>query len=258
MMEYRGYRNIYGYRTSTILDRHFVIDDRVASVVRQMFLWILDGKSIDEIAEYLNQQSYLTPAEYTRCNNTIMWDEEYSKRSLWDSRMVRRILRNKMYTGTLEWGYRESYYEEGKRKQRKISIIQGDSDRKFYDPIVTMDEFMKVQMILDAYSRVGKEQRKKTYTSLLTCGICGGKMKRRCASGDKKKYVYYRCTDRMENGKKIKGCSYVCVKEEFLESQLKELGLYDMERLELVEKVERIIVNQGGGIEVYMKNGMWL
>lgn len=54
MMEYRGYRNIYGYRTSTILDRHFVIDDRVASVVRQMFLWILDGKSIDEIAEYLN------------------------------------------------------------------------------------------------------------------------------------------------------------------------------------------------------------
>ncbi|MET3569084.1 hypothetical protein ABID13_000703 [Enterocloster citroniae] len=62
----------------------------------------------------------------------------------------------------------------------------------------------------------------------------------------------------MENGKKIKGCPSVCVKEEFLESQLKELGIEDMERLELVEKVERIIVNQEGGIEVYMKNGMWL
>ena len=83
-------------------------------------------------------------------------------------------------------------------------------------------------------------------------------MKRRCASGDRKKYVYYRCTDRMENGKKIKGCPAVCVKDELLESQLKELGLDHMERLELVEKVERIIVNQGGGIEVYMKNRMWL
>lgn len=62
----------------------------------------------------------------------------------------------------------------------------------------------------------------------------------------------------MENGKKIKGCSSVCVKEEFLESRLKELGLDDMERLELVENVERIIVNQEGGIEVYMKNGVWL
>jgi len=38
MMEYRGYRNIYGYKTSTILDRHFVIDDPAAVVVRQMFL----------------------------------------------------------------------------------------------------------------------------------------------------------------------------------------------------------------------------
>lgn len=74
-------------------------------------------------------------------------------------------------------------------------MIQGDSDRKSHDPIVTMEEFIQVQMILDAYSGVGKEQRKKTYTSLLTCGICRGKMKRRCASGDKKKYVYYRCTD---------------------------------------------------------------
>lgn len=163
MIEYRGYRNIYGYKTSTILDPHFVIDDSAAVMVRQMFLWTLDGKNIDEIAEYLNQQSYLTPAEYTRCNNMIMWDEECSEQSLGDSRMVRRILRNKMYTGTLEWGYRESYYEEGGRKQRKISIIQGDSDRKFHNPIVTMDEFMQVQMILDTYSGVGKEQ---TYTSL--------------------------------------------------------------------------------------------
>lgn len=73
-------------------------------------------------------------------------------------------------------------------------------------------------------------------------------MKRRCASGDKKMYVYYRCTDRRENGKKIKGRPSVCVKEEFLESQLKELGLDDMERLELVENVERIIVKQEGGL----------
>ena len=130
MMEYRGYRNIYGYKTSTILDRHFVIDDPAAVVVRQMFLWTLEGKNLDEIAEYLNQQSYLAPAEYTKCNNMIMWDEEYSERSLWDSRMVRGILRNKMYTGTLEWVYQESYHEEERRKQRKISIIQGDSDQK--------------------------------------------------------------------------------------------------------------------------------
>lgn len=48
------------------------------------------------------------------------------------------------------------------------------------------------------------------------------------------------------------------MKEEFLESQLKELGLDDMKRLELIEKVERIIVNQVGEIEVYIKNGKWL
>ncbi|MDD3251887.1 MAG: hypothetical protein PHV18_04935 [Lachnospiraceae bacterium] len=106
-----------------------------------------------------------------------------------------------MFLGTLEWVYRENHYEEGRRK---ISIIQGDLDRKSHDSIVTMDEFMQVQIILDAYSGVGKERREKAYTSLLTWVIYGDKMKRQCASGNKKMYVYYRCMARMENGKKIK------------------------------------------------------
>ena len=45
MMKYRGYRNIYGYKVSTILEWHFIIDDLAAAVVRKMFLWILDGKT---------------------------------------------------------------------------------------------------------------------------------------------------------------------------------------------------------------------
>lgn len=76
-MEYRGYRNIYGYTILIGLERYFVIDDFAAEVVRKIFQWVLDGKSIDEIVASLNNDGYLTPAEYARYNKGIMWEEEY-------------------------------------------------------------------------------------------------------------------------------------------------------------------------------------
>lgn len=74
-----------------------------------------------------------------------------------------------------------------------------------------------------------------------------------------KKYVYYRCTDKVADGKKIKGCSSVCIKEELLENRLKELGIDNAEHWDLIKKVERINVYQGGFIEVKRRtDSFWM
>ena len=78
-----------------------------------------------------------------------------------------------------------------------------------YKPMITIEEFDQVQMIL---GRKGKPRQKKhqfAFTGLITCGVCGGaitasaKTKLIKATGEYKTYVFYHCTKR----KGIKTCT---------------------------------------------------
>ena len=120
-MEYQGKRNIYGYKFIGTSEKYFEVDEETVRIVRKIFQMSLEKNSLENVIDFLNINNCKTPAEYIEFNNQIFSNQNMKGMDyLWDVRMVRRILRNRLYTGELEWNRRESYYEEGERKQRVV------------------------------------------------------------------------------------------------------------------------------------------
>lgn len=103
--EFIGGNPVYGYKRSPD-DRHqLVIDEPATSVVRDIFQWRLEGLSADRIALRLNQKGIPSPAGYKQKSGSAYSCHFQQKEApVWFARSVIRILRNRVYTGTLEQG----------------------------------------------------------------------------------------------------------------------------------------------------------
>ena len=91
-----------------------------------------------------------------------------------------------------------------------------------HDPMVTKEEFDKVQSILSSRSRQRPKRLTFTYSGLMKCGECGAsitaenKFKLLKGTGERKKYVYYHCTKRRPGMK----CAQRVIEETELEQQI--------------------------------------
>lgn len=102
--EFVGGNPVYGYKRSPA-DRHqLVIDEPAASVVRDIFQWRLEGLSADRIAQRLNQMGVPSPAEYKQGTSNYTCHFQQKAEPIWFAGPVIRILRNRVYIGTLEQG----------------------------------------------------------------------------------------------------------------------------------------------------------
>jgi DNA invertase Pin-like site-specific DNA recombinase len=93
-----------------------------------------------------------------------------------------------------------------------------------HEPMVSKDEFDKVQLLLNSRSRQRPQKLSFTYSGLMRCGECGAaitaenKCKTLKSTGEHKQYVYYHCTKR----KPGITCSQRVIEEKELERQLAE------------------------------------
>lgn len=92
----------YGYKKSVKNKNQLIIDEKAASIVRQIFKWKIDGMSGARIADKLNQLGIPTPIEYKHMNGDVLHCE-FQKKSdpKWMANSVNRILGNEIYTGVL-------------------------------------------------------------------------------------------------------------------------------------------------------------
>lgn len=110
---------------------------------------------------------------------------------------IYRIFTNPFYAGIIEW--------DGKSYPGK------------HPPVVTADEFERVQAILGARGRPRRKTRSFPYTGLIRCRNC-----RLSVTAEKKtnrfgsQYTYYRCTKRSRDMR----CAEPCVRSERLEEQI--------------------------------------
>ena len=74
-----GGPRVFGYR---VVDKHYVLDEGEAQVIRQIFTWYDQGKSMTEIVNQLNAQGAVNAAGKPFIIS-----------------VMRRILTNKMYIG---------------------------------------------------------------------------------------------------------------------------------------------------------------
>lgn len=128
--------------------------------------------------------------------------------STWNHQVVRRMLRNPTYTGTLVYGKRRNgkYHQIGDDGE----IVQATTPRvgEFADaaivvednhePLIDRELFERVQTKIQSRTKDNRCPRESKYllTGVLRCGHCGGPMHGKGRSGMRKNQpTYYKCAN---------------------------------------------------------------
>jgi site-specific DNA recombinase len=188
---------MYGYRWADDEPgkrTRYVVDEDSAAVVRRIFAWAAEGQPLRWIARQLNTDHVLTPSAYAARGG------HGGRRTVgeyWQPETVRRMLRDKAYTGqavAYRW-VRTAEYVKDKHtgimgKVRTLAQRAEDDTERIALPettwpaLVDMATYNAVQERMGkdgANTREGRRNLKNTEAYLLRgghvyCGVCGAKM----------------------------------------------------------------------------------
>lgn len=103
--EFIGSFAVYGYKKNPENKNQLVVDAYAAGVVRDIFRWRLSGMSNEKIAERLNDQGVLSPAEYKRSLGLRYQSGFHVEgQAMWSPVAIGRILSNQTYLGWVVQG----------------------------------------------------------------------------------------------------------------------------------------------------------
>ncbi len=186
----------YGYKKAPDNKNQLIVDEKAASVVRQIFQWKIEGMSGSRIADKLNELGILTPMEYKHRNGeNIQCGFRKKAGSRWMANGVNRILHNEIYTGVLLQGKTCSLsYKVRKRiKKEEKDWIRCENS---HEAIISKEDFRLVRDFFGTDTRVAPEEKALyLFSGIVKCGHCGGNMTRKTVPGCKKKYVYLACVE---------------------------------------------------------------
>jgi len=186
---------VFGYQRDPENRHHLVIDDFSADVVRDIFKWKLDGISAGDIADRLNKTGIPTPMDYKR-KQGMRYKTSFRVKedSAWSAGMILRILKNPVYTGTLEQGrVTTPSYKVKKlvnKPKEEWAVVEN-----CHEAIIDRFCFESVQKVLALDTRTSASgQAVDLFSGMVFCGECGASMIRKTVPSGKKKYVYYVCS----------------------------------------------------------------
>ena len=213
--EYLGAFASYGYRKDPEDKHKLVIDEYAAEIVRAIFVLKLKGYSQQSIADYLNGEAVLPPAEYKKSQGlNYKSGLKGSGQATWRAFAIQNILTNPVYIGVLVQGKRGT--PNYKIKQMRIRDEEQWCVRKDnHEAIIDEYTFESVQKILKRDTRVApKTDAVNPLSGLVFCADCGRSMIKRSVSRGNKKFHYYVCS----TNKKGDGCSSHSISMETLEN----------------------------------------
>lgn len=212
--EFLGAFVCYGYRKSSEDKHKLVIDEYAAEIVRGIFSMKIKGYSQDQIADFLNKEKVLTPAEYKKSIGLkYQCGFQGSSQTKWTAVTVSRILKNPIYIGTLIQGKRGTpNYKIKKMRVRDKSewVVVEDNHPSIIDARI----FSVVQNLLERDTRRSPYQDTVfPLAGILFCQDCKRSMQLRSVKRGERKYHYYVCST-YKNGK---GCSSHSIEQSKLE-----------------------------------------
>ena len=167
----------YGYKNNRDTRLIDIDPDEAVFVKRAFELYETREYSIDTLREVLYQEGFLYSVSQKRIPRTTL----------------EKLLKNPLYMGDFVWA---GQYYRGKHK-----------------PLVTRDQYDRVQTILSDRHKGQATQRDFQFTGILTCNTCN---RAYTAELKKGKYIYYHCANRhCENRNKH-------IREELIEAQFLE------------------------------------
>lgn len=202
--EYLGAFVSYGYCKSPDDKHKIVIDEYAAEVVKGIFSLFFQGYSQNMIADYLNGENVLTPAEYKQSLGLkYRTNFQIATKAKWSVVQINRILTNPIYIGTLVQGKRGTPNYKVKmmrvRKEDEWTVVENNHPA-IIDPLM----FALVQkMLLRDTRRAPGNDVLLPLSGVLFCADCNRSMLRRSVTRGKKKFYYYVCS----NYKRGNGCS---------------------------------------------------
>lgn len=213
--EYLGAFASYGYRKNPEDKHKLVIDEYAAEIVRAIFVLKLRGFSQQSIADYLNAECILPPAEYKKSQGlNYKSGLKGSGKAVWRAYTVQNILTNPIYIGVLVQGKRGT--PNYKIKQMRVrDEEQWCVNKDNHEAIIDEYTFESVQKVLKRDTRVAPNtDAVNPLSGLVFCADCGRSMVKRSVSRGNRKFHYYICS----TNKKGDGCSSHNISIETLEN----------------------------------------
>lgn len=193
--KYIGSFATYGYKKDPNDHHHLIIDEDAAAIVRNIYSWFLEGKSILGIAKQLNALGIPNPSAYKRLQGMKYHHPANEKLDgLWPDSSVRRILRNEMYTGVMVQGRNKviSYKVQVARAVPEENWIRVENT---HEAIIPRETFGLVQELLQRDTRAAPgKQSLDLFSGFLRCADCGRAMNKKLISQPYKNYCYYICS----------------------------------------------------------------
>jgi len=191
---------VYGYMKDESNHNRLAIDSFAADVVRDIFIWKLNGMSALGIAEKLNTNGILSPMEYKRyIGLRFTTSFKLNASAKWQAKAVSRILSNAVYVGVLEQGKRMTPNYKV-RKRVDVPNEQWIRVENAHEPIIERSLFDTVQELLKQDTRAASRNTNvRPLSGIIVCADCGAAMVHKSNTAGGKRYGYYVCSAHRAN-----------------------------------------------------------
>ena len=158
----------YGYMRDPEDKGHLIPNPETAPVVRNIFKWYSSGIGLSDIVTRLNDMKVPTPSKYknTKLSSRCM------NQDLWSISSVRKILKNRMYTGDMVQNVQTkvSYKSEKKITLDKSLWIVVENT---HEALVDKETFESIQHTSNEIPAVKTQREKRLFENLIYCKECG-------------------------------------------------------------------------------------
>lgn len=237
----------YGYLKDPDDYHKLVIDDEAAEVVRTIFKWFIEGKSVIGITKNLNALGIPNPSEYKRQKGFNYKHTNKNNDGLWCDSTVRRMLRNQMYIGNMVQGKNTnlSYKIKKCRAKPKEEWIIVEST---HEPIIDKETFEKAQSLFNRNTRTSpKKTEVDLFSGFVKCADCHRAMSKKVNNHTYGVYKYYRCVTASKKSKTA--CSPHSIRIDVLEktvlSSIQNMIDTAVELEKILDKINKQAVKNG-------------
>ncbi len=158
----------YGYMKDPNEKGHLIPDPEYAPVVKKIFEMAASGVGLSDIASYLNDNKIKTPSSLKRKNpnSKMRYNEQ------WTTSSVKKILKNRMYTGDMVQSTQTKVNYKSKKK-KALPKSNWDIVPSTHEPLVDKLTFERIQGNVKRTNTSVSNREKRLFENLLFCKECG-------------------------------------------------------------------------------------
>ena len=211
-----------GYKKDPNDKEKWVIDERGAETVREIFSLCMNGYGPTQIARILTERKIDTPVVYFHKHGLPTPAKLREDSEIWDQKSVARILENVEYTGcTVNFKtYKKSY-----KSKKRIKLPQEDwlIFENTQEVIIDRQTFDSVQKIRQCKRRPSRMGEMSSLSGMVYCADCGKRMYL-CRCTTMKQAEYFNCSTYRKKKKNL------CTSHQITVKAVETLLLDDLKR----------------------------